>query len=207
VPEGRLEGSKSHLQEHKARAEKTKERAELALSHCDPSSRRLFDLFFESQGNMDDTNIVRRRPTDRIKLPALTFALCVSDRRRSLYCQSVTRNGMHTAQETNQLDVSATRLVATTPAALFLIEWGIPRNDSTGYGWCRSKSVVAIACGDQCGVLGRCASINLYSVSSCDCAADVARVVVTVTASTANQGIFEASTASQGIFEASPTGV
>jgi hypothetical protein len=48
-------------------------------------------------------------------------------------------------------DVSATRLVVTTPAALFLIDWGTPGNDSTGYVGRRSKRVVAVACGDRVG--------------------------------------------------------
>jgi hypothetical protein len=46
--------------DHQSRANQTKERAELALSECDPRLRRLFDLFFESQGDTDHTATVRK---------------------------------------------------------------------------------------------------------------------------------------------------
>jgi hypothetical protein len=46
--------------EHQARAEKAKGLLELALSGCDPRARHFFDLFFESQGDSDHTDTVRK---------------------------------------------------------------------------------------------------------------------------------------------------
>jgi hypothetical protein len=46
---------------HQSRAEKAKERAQLALSDCDnPRARRFFDLFFDSQGDTDHTDTFRK---------------------------------------------------------------------------------------------------------------------------------------------------
>jgi hypothetical protein len=46
--------------EHHARAEKAKELAKLAISECGPRVGRFFDLFFETQGDTDHADTVRK---------------------------------------------------------------------------------------------------------------------------------------------------
>jgi hypothetical protein len=48
------------LADHQVRAEAAKEQAEIALSACGPRARRFFDLFFESKGDADHTDTVRK---------------------------------------------------------------------------------------------------------------------------------------------------
>jgi hypothetical protein len=45
---------------HAFRAEKTKKQSRLFISDCAPNVRRFFDLFFESQGDTDHTDTVRK---------------------------------------------------------------------------------------------------------------------------------------------------
>jgi hypothetical protein len=45
---------------HQSRAQEVKELATSALSECEPRARRFFDLFFETQGDTDDTDSVRK---------------------------------------------------------------------------------------------------------------------------------------------------
>jgi hypothetical protein len=45
---------------HQARANEMKEEAKRALSKCGPRARHFFDLFFESQGDTDHTDTVRK---------------------------------------------------------------------------------------------------------------------------------------------------
>jgi hypothetical protein len=45
---------------HLSRAEEAKEQAKLAISGCTPRVRRFFDLFFETQGDTDHTDTVRK---------------------------------------------------------------------------------------------------------------------------------------------------
>jgi hypothetical protein len=64
--------------DHQHNAEEAKEQSKLALSECGPRARRFFDLFFESKGDTDHTDIVRKmkkilREKSRFNRQAILF--------------------------------------------------------------------------------------------------------------------------------------